>query len=133
MADGQPPSRREAALPNGLTPRYLSREEVAAYVGVSPRTFDEEMQSGQWPQPRKRGAKGARVTWDRVLIDAFADRDSGLGGILSRPRLESDDTTIQPGRDVDSQVLAAAEDAALRGLAHAAPKHRSQHRQPKAA
>jgi hypothetical protein len=61
-------------------PRFLSREEAARYVGVSPETFDAEVASGLWPAARRRGGKGGRLTWDRALLDAVADRDSGLAG-----------------------------------------------------
>ena len=59
-------------------PRYLSREQAAMYVGVSPDTFDMEVQDGLWPAPRRRGSKGGRLTWDRSALDAAADRASGL-------------------------------------------------------
>src|SRR5215472_392870 len=59
-------------------PRFLSREEAARYVGVSPETFDGEVALGLWPTARRRGGKGGRLTWDRALLDAVADRDSGL-------------------------------------------------------
>lgn len=70
--------RREplAALP--FWPRYLSREESARYVGVSPDVFDDEVNEGYWPAARRRGAKGGRLTWDRLALDAAADRDSGI-------------------------------------------------------
>ena len=59
-------------------PRYLSREQAATYVGVSPETFDIEVHAGLWPSARRRGGKGGRITWDRCALDAAADRDSGL-------------------------------------------------------
>jgi hypothetical protein len=60
-------------------PRYLSRDEAARYVGVSAEMFDEEVAGGHWPGPRRRGRAGGRLTWDRLLLDAAADRDSGIG------------------------------------------------------
>lgn len=60
-------------------PRYLSREQAALYLGVSARTFTHEVQTGHWPQPRPRGGKGGRLTWDRLLLDRYADQASGLG------------------------------------------------------
>lgn len=59
-------------------PRYLSRQQAAVYLGVSPDTFDGEVQKGVWPAPKRRGSKGGRLTWDRHALDAAADRDSGL-------------------------------------------------------
>ena len=58
-------------------PRYLSRQQAAVYLGVSPDTFDGEVQKGVWPAPKRRGSKGGRLTWDRHALDAAADRDSG--------------------------------------------------------
>lgn len=109
-------------LPPGLIPRFLSRAEAAAYVGVSTTTFDQEVSDGWWPCARRRGAKGTRLTWDRVLLDAAADRASGL---QAHPR---------PG-DAAAQddTPAAAEAAALQGVMDAARRHRVKHRQPKAA
>lgn len=63
-------------LPNW--PRLLSREQAAAYVGVSPNLFDAEMKKGLWPQPIKRGdSKRARLTWDRLALDRSID-----GGVI---------------------------------------------------
>lgn len=72
------PSRRSplAALP--AWPRYLTREEAARYTGVSIDVWDDEVRAGFWPAPRLRGAKGGLPTWDRVLLDAAADREAGL-------------------------------------------------------
>lgn len=59
-------------------PRDLSRDEAARYLGVSVDVFDDEVSAGLWPQARRRGGKGGRLTWDRRALDAAADRDSGL-------------------------------------------------------
>lgn len=74
LSDRRPPL---SELP--FWPRYLSREESARYVGVSPDVFDGEVDAGHWPQARRRGGKGGRLTWDRLSLDAAADRDSGIG------------------------------------------------------
>lgn len=58
-------------------PRYLSREEAARYVGVPPEVFDAEVQAGQWPTARRRGADGRLLTWDRCDLDSAADLASG--------------------------------------------------------
>ncbi|GBR39774.1 hypothetical protein AA101099_1811 [Neoasaia chiangmaiensis NBRC 101099] len=70
-------AKREANLP--FWPRYLSKSLAALYVGVGEGTFDLEVSQGWWPPPRLRGGKGGRLTWDRSLLDAYADRDSALG------------------------------------------------------
>jgi hypothetical protein len=72
-------TRRPALSDLPFWPRYLSREQAAVYVGVSADTFDQEVVAGLWPGPRRRGGKGGRLTWDRCMLDAAADRDSGLG------------------------------------------------------
>jgi hypothetical protein len=64
--------REPRPLPPGMTPRLLSREEAAAYCGVSPNLFEERV-----------GIKpvrcfGARRLWDRVALDLWLDRVSGL-------------------------------------------------------
>lgn len=125
MPDGAPSpapsSRRAAALPAGLVPRYLSREEAAAYVGVSPETFDREVREGWWPAPRRRGEKGTRLTWDRLALDAAADQASGLG------------QPPPPAAPAQAAQRAAAEAAALQGVSNGAPRqHRHQHRHPQA-
>lgn len=58
-------------------PRWLSQEQAAAYVGVSINTFAEEVAAGLWPKPMRRGK--ARLTWDRNLLDAASDLESGIG------------------------------------------------------
>jgi hypothetical protein len=70
--------RRERPLPPGLVPRYLSREQAAAYDGVSVDTFDYEVRAGLWPAARAGGAKGGLLTWDVALLNAAADREAGL-------------------------------------------------------
>jgi hypothetical protein len=65
-------------LPAGLIPRFLTREQAAAYVGVGVTTFEQEVALGMWPQPMRRGQRAARVTWDRLALDAAADRAAGL-------------------------------------------------------
>lgn len=62
-------------------PRFLSREESARFVGVSPTVFDEEVRAGMWPPPMRRGAGRGRLTWDRNMLELAADRASGLEGV----------------------------------------------------
>lgn len=70
----------KTAMDNPLPfwPRYLTREQAALYVGVSVDVFDDEVREGTWPPARLRGKKGGRLTWDRVLLDRFADLSSGI-------------------------------------------------------
>jgi predicted DNA-binding transcriptional regulator AlpA len=59
-------------------PRGLRREDAAAYIGVSPATFDELVKAGRMPQPKRIGK---RTIWDRRQLDAsfedLPDRGDG--------------------------------------------------------
>jgi len=61
-----------------IQPRFLTREDAARYVGVSPGLFDAEVAAGMWPGPLRRGTKAGRLTWDIRALDAAADQRSGL-------------------------------------------------------
>jgi predicted DNA-binding transcriptional regulator AlpA len=63
---------RQIALPPTLAPRLISREAAAAYVCVSPNTFDEMVADGRMPRPRSLGDK--RRAWDVRALDAAIDR-----------------------------------------------------------
>ncbi|MCC6780594.1 MAG: hypothetical protein IT537_28795 [Hyphomicrobiales bacterium] len=54
-------------LPLSLAPRGLSREQAAAYVGVSPSLFDMLVKDGRMPGPKRINA---RAVWDRLKLDA---------------------------------------------------------------
>ena len=53
-----------------LPPRGLTREQAAAYIGVSPGKFSELVASGRMPKPLYYIA---RPRWDRNRIDAALD------------------------------------------------------------
>ncbi|MEQ9247356.1 MAG: hypothetical protein RLO21_15335 [Nitratireductor sp.] len=55
------------------TPRLLSRQEAAAYCGVSLSTFHGWVKAGNLPAPLFGSKK-----WDKKAIDAALDRASGL-------------------------------------------------------
>lgn len=58
------------ARPTTLQPRLLRRERAAAYLDVSPSTFDKLVRDGLLPAPKTfQNFK----TWDRADLDAFAD------------------------------------------------------------
>lgn len=82
-----------------LQPRFLSREEAAEYVGVSPTTFDAEVRAGVWPAAMARGAKGGRLTWDKRLLDARADQIGGLLDITGQTA-----ATVPQGADADAAM-----------------------------
>jgi predicted DNA-binding transcriptional regulator AlpA len=60
-------SRPENILPLSLPPRGLSREQAAAYVGVSPSLFDAMVKDGRMPMPKRINS---RTVWDRLELDA---------------------------------------------------------------
>ena len=55
------------------TPRLLSRQQAAAYCGVSPETFDDYRRRGIVPGPISGTSR-----WDRKLIDMWLDKASGI-------------------------------------------------------
>jgi predicted DNA-binding transcriptional regulator AlpA len=63
---------RQTALPPTLAPRLISREAAAAYVCVSPNSFDEIVNDGRMPRPRLLGRK--RRAWDVRALDLAIDR-----------------------------------------------------------
>lgn len=66
---------RAEVLPPSLAPRGLSREQAAAYVGVSTTTFDALVKSGKMPKPKR--PKESRTIWDRRQLDRAFDRLPG--------------------------------------------------------
>jgi len=65
-------------LPVGTMPRGLSRVRAAAYVGVSPSTFDRMVADKLMPQPIRIYG---RIVWDiRKLDEAFAALDKNDAG-----------------------------------------------------
>ncbi|SHO65854.1 hypothetical protein SAMN02745172_02501 [Pseudoxanthobacter soli DSM 19599] len=56
-----------------ITPRALTREQVASYLGLSPSAVSDWQARGLIPGP----IPGTR-RWDRVAIDRAMDRISGL-------------------------------------------------------
>ena len=63
-------------LPQCLPPRGLSREEAAAFIGISPSLFDILVKDGRMPKPKRINS---RTVWDRIRLDAafeaLADTD----------------------------------------------------------
>jgi len=75
------PAPRPSPLPVSLPPRGVNREQAAAYVGVSPRKFDEMVEDGRMPPPKR---VDARKVWDIRRLDEWFDRlpdEAGAGGI----------------------------------------------------
>jgi predicted DNA-binding transcriptional regulator AlpA len=61
---------RRDTLPTSLPPRGLSREQAAAYYGVSAGTFDDMVQDGRAPSPK---IINRRLVWDRHALDLAFD------------------------------------------------------------
>jgi hypothetical protein len=103
-----------------VQPRFLSREQAAAYVGVCPNVFDSEVRDGIWPPAQRRGARLGRLTWDLKLLDLYADRYSGLAS--------------PPAPTQHGQIAAPFdESAAVMEQLHAYAEKRIKDRRPKAA
>ena len=63
---------RQTALPPSLAPRLIGRAAGAAYVCVSPNTFDEMVKDGRMPRPKLLGNR--RRAWDLRALDLAIDR-----------------------------------------------------------
>jgi predicted DNA-binding transcriptional regulator AlpA len=69
--------RRGDVLPISLPPRGVSREEAAAYIGISPSLFDELLKDGRMPAPKRINR---RTVWDRRKVDEAFDALPDDGG-----------------------------------------------------
>lgn len=69
-------SEIRAALVTPPTPRLLSEDQAAAYLGISKTGFRQRWQKAELPQPHRIGQ---RLLWDRRLLDRYVDALSGLG------------------------------------------------------
>jgi predicted DNA-binding transcriptional regulator AlpA len=66
-------ARLHTALPPSIPPRGLSRIQAAEYIGVGVTKFDEMVEDGRMPKPKRIDG---RVVWDRIKLDAaFAALD----------------------------------------------------------
>lgn len=71
-ADTQPLLRQRPVV----QPRGLRRTEAAAYLGISPTSFDEGVRDGSFPKPKRfRGC----VIWDIRQLDLAFDALPGGG------------------------------------------------------
>lgn len=82
-------AKKYDALPPSLPPRGLCREAAASYIGVSPTKFDELVDDGRMPQPKRIDT---RKVWDRSSLDAFFDLLPGGDGYDTNPW----DTVVEP-------------------------------------
>lgn len=64
-------AERPSVLPQNLPPRLLSREQAAAYMGISVSLLDRLIEDELAPKGiQLRG----RVVWDRKRLDEYIDR-----------------------------------------------------------
>ena len=68
---------KQGALPPTLAPRLISREAAAAYVSVSPNTFDQMVEDGRMPKPKV--LSGRRIAWDVHDLDRAVNSLPVLG------------------------------------------------------
>lgn len=71
---------RQVALPPTLAPRLIGREAAAAYVSVSPNTFEKMVANGRMPRAKLLGNR--RKAWDVRELDKAVDQlpDEADGG-----------------------------------------------------
>lgn len=60
----------------GITPRLLSEQQAAAYLGRSASRFREQVAARILPQPVTKN--GNRRLWDVRLLDRYVDQLSGI-------------------------------------------------------
>jgi predicted DNA-binding transcriptional regulator AlpA len=93
----KPTSVAPQALPPTLAPRLICREAAAAYVAVSPTTFDKMVDDGLMPHPRRLTER--RLAWDLRQLDAAVDRLPSYGVADN-----ADDATDHSWDDIDAQA-----------------------------
>jgi predicted DNA-binding transcriptional regulator AlpA len=80
-------ARRHSTLPPSIAPRGLSRLQAAEYIGIGATKFDEMVEDGRMPKPKRIDG---RTVWDRVLLDdAFEALEDA--GAPTAPNNEWDD------------------------------------------
>jgi predicted DNA-binding transcriptional regulator AlpA len=87
---------QQVALPPTLAPRLIGRDAAAAYVCVSPNTFDAMVKDGRMPCPKRLTDK--RIAWDVRALDVAVDQ---------LPAETADATTDETWSDVDAPQASA--------------------------
>jgi predicted DNA-binding transcriptional regulator AlpA len=67
--------KADIALTSRLT-AYVSREQGAAELQVSPSTWDELVESGQLPKPIRLGRTGTILRWRWADVDSRLHKDN---------------------------------------------------------
>jgi predicted DNA-binding transcriptional regulator AlpA len=68
---------KRLALPPNLPPRLINREAAAAYVNLSPGSFDLMVEEGKMPKPKQ--LTGRRSAWDVRALDVCVDNLPQVG------------------------------------------------------
>jgi predicted DNA-binding transcriptional regulator AlpA len=71
----------QVALPPTLAPRLINRDAAAAYVNLSPNTFDEMVKAGRMPRPKQ--LTGRRLAWDVRALDIAIDHLPTIGNDIT--------------------------------------------------
>ena len=66
--------KSDIALPSRLT-AYVTREEGAAELRISPSTWDEMVECGKLPQPVRMGRNGTIKRWRWADVDSRLRND----------------------------------------------------------
>ena len=83
-----------------LPPRLIGRDAAAAYVGVSPNTFDKMIADGLMPNPRRLTER--RLAWDMRQLDTAVDR-LPIDGVADG-NADTDATDDHSWDDIDAQA-----------------------------
>lgn len=67
-------TKNQQHIPHGAWPHGLSREQAAAFVGVSASFFDTLVAQGVYPKPV---VFGTRRVWHRPSLEAAFDKARG--------------------------------------------------------
>ena len=94
----RPTLEARATLPPTLPPRLINRDAAAAYVGVSPNTFDKMIADRLMPNPRQLTER--RLAWDVRQLDAAIDRLPVDGEATT----DTDTATDHSWDDIDAQT-----------------------------
>jgi len=76
----------------------IGRDDAAAYVGVSPNTFDKMIAEGLMPSPRRLTER--RLAWDMRQLDTAIDRLP----IDGEAEADTDATDDHSWDDIDAQA-----------------------------
>jgi len=94
---------RKADIPlNSRLTAYVTREQGAAELQVSPSTWDEMVECGQLPPPLRLGRYGTILRWRWVAVDnrlSKEDTDHHLSGAEPYFREQAGGTTKDIERD----------------------------------